>query len=118
MRRIGLHEVVLGGAVRDRSQLAHHRAEFFLLAVLLLVEQQHRAGTIGGLYTYPLDPDSVNGENAGRAGTALADRSTWDGTSQNVVPGANMSLGVYYISAWAHTLLGTSERSICRIELV
>lgn len=102
----------------DYTNLLSSRAGLRKTSIKSLTVRYNGPGTIGGLYTYPLDPDSVNGENAGRAGTALADRSTWDGTSQNVVPGANMSLGVYYISAWAHTLLGTSERSICRIELV
>lgn len=67
-----------------------------------------------GDVTFPIDMDSVTDEAARRAGTAAKDRATWDGTSATVdIDLSTQSVGtVVYVSAWAHGLLGTSERSI------
>jgi len=67
-----------------------------------------------GDVTFPIDMDGVTDEAARRAGTAAKDRATWDGTSATVdIDLSTQSVGtVVYVSAWAHGLLGTSERSI------
>ena len=67
-----------------------------------------------GDITFPLELDTITDDDTTgrRAGTAARDRTTWDGTSATVdiITGLS-SGGVCYVSAWAHSLLGTSERS-------
>lgn len=67
-----------------------------------------------GDVTFPIDMDGVTDEASRRAGTAAKDRAIWDGTSATVdIDLSTQSVGtVVYVSAWAHGLLGTSERSI------
>jgi hypothetical protein len=68
-----------------------------------------------GDVTFPIELDTITDDDTTgrRAGTAAKDRTTWNGTSATVdIVTGLASLGVCYVSAWAHGLLGTSERSI------
>ena len=74
-----------------------------------------RYNTGSGDVTFPIELDTITDDDTvgRRAGTAAKDRTSWDGTSATVDIVTGLSPGgVCYVSAWAHGLLGTSERSV------
>ena len=71
-----------------------------------------RYNTGAGDITFPIELDTIRDDGtARRAGTAAKDRATWDGVSTFVDVAGLASGTTIYVSAWAHGLLGTSERS-------
>lgn len=78
---------------------------------------RYNSGAVSGAVTYPIELDTIADDdtNGRRAGTAAKDRATWDGTSATVdidLSASGTTGDIVYVSAWAHSLLGTSERSV------
>lgn len=70
-----------------------------------------------GDVTHPIELDTITDDDTTgrRAGTAAKDRATWNGTSATVdidLSASGTTGQTVYVSAWAHGLLGTSERSV------
>ena len=80
------------------------------------VSIRYNAGTTAGYVTFPIELDTTADDDTTgrRSGTAAKNRASWDGTSATVdidLSATGTTGDIVYVSAWAHGLLGTSERS-------
>lgn len=69
---------------------------------------------------YPVDMDGEDylKEDGGTVSTALADRTSWDGTSTNYDTAVGpLPTGTYYVTAWAFSRMGYSKPSHARLEI-